>query len=311
MFSKLSESLKNKDKSDIIKRLIIILFIILIVLLALLLLSMYGPGINYISLERSDLVSVISNTINGYLSLIGSFMGVLASYWIFHQERLAEKKYKEDEKDENKKYALDMLSTLLSYTIIDYSQYWTSLGFYASNELDEVFTYTVDCKYIEVEERIKKHLNFIKDIPHEEIFEIGRYGKYGYTEKYTDEELDEIEKYFSILSSAYIHMKEVKQNNKQHSFSHWEIKNNIIYDKNWIDYLYYIDSEYREYVIKWINCLENNCTNDIAEVILWREKIIDLQISLGNKIYTKYKIINIIKNFVFKDETEDIRYLYS
>lgn len=294
MFCKLSMLLKNKNKSYIINKLMTIAFTILILLFILLLLSMYGPSINSIQLERSDLITVISSIISGYLGLIGSFMGILVTYWIFHKEILLEKQSKEEEKNEQKQYALDMLSGLLSYTIREYSVYWTALGNYAFKMLSEI---------CHDEKEVNECLNFIKNIPHEEFFEIKN--EVGAIKKYTEKQRELIQTYFDALYGANTEMICMY---KTTPLPQWEIKENIIYDKNWLNYLYYVDSEYREYVIKWINYLENNSTNNtnsFVEVVIWREKVLDLQISLGHKSYEKYKIINIIKSF----ENEDLEEL--
>ena len=292
MFIKLS-ILKEKNKIYIIKKLIDIALIMFILLLMLLLLSMYGPTINGISLERSDLISVISNLVSGYLGLIGSFMGIAAAYWIFHKEISLEKDNKQKEKDEKRQYSLDMLCSLLSYTIIENSKYWELLGKYT---LHNLFEYTED------KNEVKACLNFIKDIPCEDLYKTQSQSERN--EKYTIEENELIDSYLcSLQQSANTDMKNVIDSSKFHNL---EIKENIIYDKNWIDYLYYIDSEYREYVIKWITYLENNRTYDthtinlFDEIVLCREKVLDLQISLNHRNCEKYKIINIIKSFETK-----------
>lgn len=312
MFRKLSVLIKNKNKSYIIiKKSIIIAFIIFILLFVLLLLSMYGPGINYISLERSDLISVLSNLISGYLGLIGSFIGILVTYLIFHEETVLEETNKEEEENKKKQYALDMLSNLLLHTIIENNTYWELLARKAVISLvsrcDGKFGLT-ECldiiKGIDYEDICKIAGPIYKDfLEFGDVFDdIDKFERRDEIKgKFKFEEIELMDKYMeSLRDSSNIIMENMVKDNK---FIDLRIKENLIYDKNWIEYLYYIDSHYRYYVIKWITYLENNSTYNIDlfdEILICREKVLDLQIYLGNSDCEKYKIINIMKKFEMK-----------
>ena len=56
----------------------------------------------------------------------------------------------------------------------------------------------------------------------------------------------------------------------------------LIYDKKWTEYLYYINKEDREYIVKWFNYLEEKKTRmSVILIIKYREKVIQILQNLG------------------------------
>lgn len=186
-------------------------------------------------------------------SMISTFIGFMSAYTLFEFENKKEKKDKEKKEEEEKKYALDMLYSLLSFTIKQQNEIWQVYALEIVQEYEK--RYGIDkintlFKYNTLYEMLTEYYDLGQDA------EILR-------EVITDVELRYKEDYESLL-------------NVRKSFSE------LIYDKKWTEYLYYINKEDREHIVKWFNYLEEKKTRmSVILIIEYREKVIQILQNLG------------------------------
>lgn len=185
-------------------------------------------------------------------SMISTFIGFMSAYTLFEFENKKEKKDKEKKEEEEKKYALDMLYSLLSFTIKQQHELWQVYALLIVQEYEK--RYGIDkintlFKYNTLYEMLTEYdLGQDAEILRKVITDVE------FRDKEDNEGLFNVRKSFSEL----------------------------IYDKKWTEYLYYINKEDREYIVKWFNYLEEKKTRmSVILIIEYREKVIQILQNLG------------------------------
>lgn len=185
-------------------------------------------------------------------SMISTFIGFMSAYTLFEFENKKEKKDKEKKEEEEKKYALDMLYSLLSFTIKQQHELWQVYALLIVQEYEK--RYGIDkintlFKYNTLYEMLTEYdLGQDAEILRKVITDVE------FRDKEDNESLFNVRKSFSEL----------------------------IYDKKWTEYLYYINKEDREYIVKWFNYLEEKKTRmSVILIIEYREKVIQILQNLG------------------------------
>lgn len=188
--------------------------------------SIFSSAITYIFLVNEDA-----------MSFIGSILGVIGAYCISTQEGRRQKARVEEEKENQKKYALNMMFYLLETTILE------------TEELITYYIVTIQNYAYSNDFRI-----FIKNsttLDDNEKFNIN----YNLDNIMTGGSKKDFELFYLFMRTFDVSVE--SQHIKETINSKIDFLN-IIYDENWFNYLPYIESsEHRKVIINWIRLLNN------------------------------------------------------
>jgi len=248
---------KIATKSTKSKETVVKLEILLIPFIAIFLICAASLMLESWTAGKRDAVITDANVLMATVSFISPFIAFTGAYSLsemnYKKSEFIRKQQEDDAEDKQEQYALDMLYSLLSFTIKEQHELWQLYALRIVQEYE--LRYGID----EIETLFKDSTLYEMLA---EPYEIGEKAE--------------------ILNGIINDIEFSDKEDKESKFNVRGCFSELIYDKNWTAYLYYINKENREHIVKWFNYLEENKTRmSITLIIEYREKVLQILQELG------------------------------